>query len=162
MQARCRFFFFFCYLCRNSYSLKGYLHTESSITLAFVPGRDFTVSLERPYKTGVQVTKVFHTPILKLLSAQKAVTANPFLAEEIPMTLESHIPVQNDLTVHLASTGLVLGQDLYVKGAEAATLVLSAWWSSPSEQFMQGFDTEKFDVSQENGLWKVQYKLCPR
>ena len=102
------------------------MDAESSITLAFVPGRDFTVSLERPYKTSVQVTKVFHTPILKLLSAQKAVTANPFLAEEIPMTLESHIPVQNDLTVHLASTGLVLGQDLYVKGAEAAMLVLPA------------------------------------
>lgn len=41
-------------------------------------------------------------------------------------------------------------------------VVLSAWFSSPSDQLMAGFDKEKYAVEQENGLWKVQYKLWPR
>ena len=41
-------------------------------------------------------------------------------------------------------------------------VVLSAWFSSPSEQFMAGFDTEKYDVVQEGNCWKLTYKLWPR
>ena len=41
-------------------------------------------------------------------------------------------------------------------------VILSAWFSSPSDQFMAGFDKEKYAVEQEGGLWKVQYKLWPR
>lgn len=102
------------------------MDAESSIVLTVVPGRNFSVSLERPYKTEIQVTKVFHTPILKLLSAQKEIVTNPFLAEEIPLRLVSHIPVRSDLTVNLASDGLVLGKDFYIQGSDAATLVLPA------------------------------------
>ena len=42
------------------------------------------------------------------------------------------------------------------------TLLFTAWFSSDSPLFMQGVDLETLGAVQENGLWKVEYKLWPR
>ena len=99
---------------------------ESVITLTFVPGDYYAISPNLRYKTNIRVRKTFHTPILKLVSPVQTIQSNPFLQEKIPLTIESHIPVQNDLSVGLAATTLVLGEDLLVNGTTATQLVIPA------------------------------------
>lgn len=41
-------------------------------------------------------------------------------------------------------------------------LLFTAWFSCDDDRFMQGVDLTTWDIVQENGLWKVQYKLWPR
>ncbi|MCR4564740.1 MAG: hypothetical protein K5651_01480, partial [Bacteroidales bacterium] len=102
------------------------MDAESTIDITFFPGDYYTVNQNRHYKTSVRVKKVFHTPVLKLVSSAKSVQSNPFLQETIPMTIESHIPVRSDLSVGLAATTLVLGQDLLIDGTTATELVIPA------------------------------------
>jgi hypothetical protein len=42
------------------------------------------------------------------------------------------------------------------------TLLFTAWFSCDSPQFMEGVDLSALGAVQEDGLWKVQYKLWPR
>ena len=44
----------------------------------------------------------------------------------------------------------------------AETLLFTAWLRSDSPYFMQNVDESMFAVIQEDGLWKVTYKLWPR
>jgi hypothetical protein len=43
-----------------------------------------------------------------------------------------------------------------------APILLTAWFSSDSDQFLQGIDATQIAASSEDGLWKVEYKLWPR
>ena len=42
------------------------------------------------------------------------------------------------------------------------TLLLTAWFSCDDPQFMKDVDTDSIHAVQEDGLWKVEYKLWPR
>lgn len=42
-----------------------------------------------------------------------------------------------------------------------APLLFTAWFRSDAPEFMRGVDTG-LAVTQEDGLWKVNYKLWPR
>ena len=42
------------------------------------------------------------------------------------------------------------------------TLLFTAWFSCDSPYFMNGIDFDDIGATQENGLWKVDYKLWPR
>lgn len=70
-------------------------------------------------------------------------------------------------STHPALTGMI---DLVLEKVEgtydftvrsSAYVLLTAWFSSASDQFMAGFDTETFDAVQEDGCWKVKYRLVP-
>lgn len=41
-------------------------------------------------------------------------------------------------------------------------LYVTAWFSSEDGRFMKDVDLTKWDIVQEDGLWKVEYKLWPR
>ncbi|MBR5905366.1 MAG: hypothetical protein IKZ51_02765 [Bacteroidales bacterium] len=41
-------------------------------------------------------------------------------------------------------------------------VLLTAWFSSDSDQFLQEIDNTKIAATQEDGLWKIEYKLWPR
>ena len=41
-------------------------------------------------------------------------------------------------------------------------LYVTAWFRSEDGRFMQDVDLTKWAISQENGLWKVEYKIWPR
>jgi hypothetical protein len=41
-------------------------------------------------------------------------------------------------------------------------VLVTAWLSSDSDQFMKDIDTSLYAVTQENGVWKVNYKMYPR
>lgn len=43
-----------------------------------------------------------------------------------------------------------------------APVVLAAWLSSDSDQFLQGIDATKIAATADGGLWKIEYKLWPR
>ena len=43
-----------------------------------------------------------------------------------------------------------------------APVLVTAWFSSDSEQFLNGIDATKFAVTKDDGLWKIDYKLWPR
>lgn len=45
---------------------------------------------------------------------------------------------------------------------EAKELLFTAWFSCPSEYFMDGVDLTTVGVVKEGSLWKVNYKLWPR
>lgn len=47
-------------------------------------------------------------------------------------------------------------------GNRSETFLFTAWFRSDSPLFMDGVDPETFAVSEEDGLWKVDYKLWPR
>ena len=42
------------------------------------------------------------------------------------------------------------------------TLLFTAWFSCDDTRFMEGVDLSTWDITKEDGLWKVQYKLWPR
>lgn len=43
-----------------------------------------------------------------------------------------------------------------------ATLLFTAWFRSDAPEFMRGVDFTSLAITQEDGLWKVEYKLWPR
>ena len=43
-----------------------------------------------------------------------------------------------------------------------APVLITAWFSCDHEMFMKDIDNTLYDVIQEDGLWKVKYKLWPR
>lgn len=45
---------------------------------------------------------------------------------------------------------------------EAKELYITAWFSSEDERFMQDVDFTKWAIVQEDGRWKVEYKIWPR
>ena len=43
-----------------------------------------------------------------------------------------------------------------------APVLITAWFSCDDDLFMKDYDTAKYVVTQEDGLWKVNYKFWPR
>jgi len=43
-----------------------------------------------------------------------------------------------------------------------APVLITAWFSSDDDLFMKDYDASKYIVTQEDGLWKVNYKFWPR
>jgi len=44
----------------------------------------------------------------------------------------------------------------------SSPVLLTAWFSSDSDQFLHSIDATKIAASKEDGLWKIDYKLWPR
>ena len=70
-------------------------------------------------------------------------------------------------STHQAITGRISVTLENLEGAfdlsdKDAPVLVTAWFTSDSDQFMKDLDTSLYAVSQDNGCWKVNYKMYPR
>ena len=121
---------------------------NSWIELQFAPGERYTVNPDGNCAARVEVTKSITIPILRLVAADEAPEANPYLAETLQFSIVSNRTAEEDVEVELSFGGLVAGTDYLIDGKGTSRVRLPAGGSTaPFELNILKKDISGYDVT---------------